>query len=243
MASIYQKIAVVSAGTALSLGLMEVGREAMAATFTFPPTITFEVIDGGSGVPGNNFDGLGDTVFPGNFATVVRGTIGEAAEFAEINISGLSIPSSTVISNAVFQAQIYSFQTAGLGVGSENPGTLGIFGYVGNGIAEASDFEAGRLLNTIDISSASAGDILTFEVTAFIQQLVSNGDSFAGFGIRALNLGALTLASDNPPNFPGIPPTLTIETAAAPESVPEPASVLGILAVGVLVGVSRRSVS
>jgi hypothetical protein len=238
MASIHKKVAVVSAGTALSLGLMEVGREARAATFTFQPTITFEVID--AEFSGSNFDGLGDELFPGNFDTVVKGTIGEAAEFAEINIRSLSVPPSTVISNAVFQAQIFTFETSGLGVGSENPGTLGIFGYVGNGIAEASDFEAGRLLNTIDISSASAGDILTFDVTAFTQQLVSNGDSFAGFGIRALNLGALTLGGAN---FPGISPTLTIETAAAPEPVPEPASVLGILAVAVLAGVSRRSVS
>src|SRR5919202_7064183 len=64
---------------------------------------------------------------------------------------------------------------------------------IGNGTVEASDFEAGVLLSSVDVSSSSAGDILSFDVTGFVNQRVSNGDTFAGFGIRTLNLGSLAL--------------------------------------------------
>jgi len=225
MKNLYHKVAVASVGTALGF-VLGASPEAKAASFTFAPTITFEVIDGG--IFGDSFDGLGDLVFPGNFDTVVRGTFGEAAEFAEFNIGSLSLAPNTVISSAIFQAEIYSFQTFGLGVGFLNPGSLGIFGYIGNGTVDASDFEAGVFLSSVDISSSSPGDILSFDVSPFVNQRVSNGDAFAGFGIRALNLGALTLGGAN---FPGIQPRLIIETA---EPVPEPTTIFGsAIALGV----------
>jgi hypothetical protein len=218
MNNLYHKVAVASACTALGC-VLGASPEAKAASFTFAPTITFEVIDGG--IFGDSFDGLGDLVFPGNFDSVVRGTVGEAAEFAEFNIGSLSLAPNTIISSAVFQAEIYTFQTFGLGVGFLNPGSLGIFGYIGNGTVDASDFEAGVLLSSVDVSSSSAGDILSFDVTPFVNGRVSNGDTFAGFGIRALNLGSLTLGGAN---FPGIQPRLIVETA---EPVPEPTTIFG----------------
>jgi hypothetical protein len=218
MKNLYHKVAVASVCTALGFAL-GASPEAKAASFTFAPTITFEVIDLEEGP--SRFDGLGDLVFPGNFDTVVRGTVGEAAEFAEFNIGSFSLAPNTVISSAIFQAEIYSFQTFGLGVSATNPGSLGIFGYVGNGTVEASDFEAGVFLSSVDVSSSSPGDILSFDVTPFVNQRVSNGDAFAGFGIRALNLGSLTLGGAN---FPGIQPRLIVETA---EPVPEPTTIFG----------------
>jgi len=225
MKNLYHKVAVASVFTALGF-VLGASPQAKAASFTFAPTITFEVIDGG--FFGDSFDGLGDQVFPGNFDTVVKGTIGEAAEFAEFNIGSFSLAPNTVISSAVFQAEIYSFQTFGLGVSATNPGSLGIFGYVGNGTVEASDFEAGVFLSSVDVSSSSPGDILSFDVTPFVNQRVSNRDAFAGFGIRALNLGSLTLGGAN---FPGIQPRLVVETA---EPVPEPTTIFGsAIALGV----------
>jgi hypothetical protein len=209
-------------GLCLSLLATE---KAKAATFTFDPTITFEVGDGFFTEP---FDGRGDAdaVFPGNFDTVVLGTLGEAAEFAEFDISGFSIPAQEVITSATFQTRISSLQVGGLGVNfGENPDSLGVRGYVGNGIAEASDFQAGTLLDTVDISSASVGQLLSFDVTAFVQNLVSNDDSFVGFGVRAQDFGGLALE-----RFP----TLTIATSAVSTTVPEPTSVLGLLAFGAL---------
>jgi len=219
MKNLYHKVAVASVCTALGF-VLGASPEAKAASFTFAPTITFEVIDGG--IFGDSFDGLGDQVFPGNFDTVVKGTIGEAAEFAEFNIGSFSLAPNTVISSAVFQAEILTFLVYGLGVSATNPGSLGIFGYVGNGTVDASDFEAGVLLSSVDVSSSSAGDILNFDVTPFVNQRVSNGDTFAGFGIRALNFGSLALA-----NYSDRRPRLIVETADVAEPVPEPTTIFG----------------
>ena len=56
----------------------------MTNTFSFEPETTFEVIDGGFD---GEFDGTGDSVFPGNFFTVILGSTGEAAEVAEFDMS------------------------------------------------------------------------------------------------------------------------------------------------------------
>ncbi|MEG4248640.1 PEP-CTERM sorting domain-containing protein [Microcoleus sp. Pol10D4] len=222
MKNLYHKVAVASVCTALGF-VLGTSEEAKAATFTLAPSITFEVID--KGYEGYTFDGLGDEVFPGNFDVVVRGTLGEAAEFAEFNIGSLSFAPNTVISSAVFQAEIFSFLVTGLGVEDyTNPGSLGIFGYVGNGTVEASDFEAGVLLSSVDVSSSSPGDILSFDVTPFVNQRVSNGDAFAGFGIRALNFGGLALKNTY---APGIQPRLIVEADIVAEPVPEPTTIFG----------------
>jgi hypothetical protein len=65
-------------------------------------------------------------------------------------------------------------------------------------------------------------------VTSFVNQRASNGDTFAGFGIRALNVGGVGLQRGE---FSGIPPRLIVETA---EPVPEPTTIFGsALALGV----------
>jgi len=229
MNNLYYKVAVAFVCTPLGVAL-EANEQAKAASFTFIPAITFEVIDGG--YDGDSFDGLGDLLIPNNFDTVVRGTIGEAAQFAEIDIGSFSLAPNTVISRAIFQTGIY-FGVTGLGVDYEytNPGSLGIFGYIGNGTAEASDFEAGMLLSSVDISSSSSGDTLNFDVTSFVNQRVSNGDAFAGFGIRALNFGAISVT----PTFSRVSPKLIVETADVAEPVPEPTTIFGS-AIGLCLG-------
>ena len=223
MKNLYQKVVVVSVFTTLSFAL-GASPEAKAASFTFTPTITFEVIDGQYN--GHVYDGLGDEVFPGNFDVVQsKPNYIEIAEFAEFNIGNFSVSPNTLINSAIFQAEIYTFE---INDGSDpNPGSLGIFGYVGNGTAEASDFEGGVFLSSVDVSSLGAGDILNFDVTPFVNQRVSNGDAFAGFGIRALNVGGLALN-----NYPGSRPRLIVETA---EPVPEPVTIFGS-AIGLCLG-------
>ncbi len=221
------KVAVASVYTALAFAL-GASEEASSATFTLARTITFEVLD--FNYDGNSFDGLGDEVFPGDFDTVVRGTDGEAAEFAEFNIGSLFLAPNKVISRAVLQAEIYTFIVTGLGVNVTNPGSLGIFGYVGNGTVEASDFEAGVYLSSVDVSSSRDNDILNFDVTPFVNQRLSNGDAFAGFGIRALNFGDFALKNTY---APGIQPRLIVETADVTEPVPEPTTILcAVIALG-----------
>lgn len=223
-----QKLAL-TAGISLLLGLV-MSEQVKAANFTLTPTVTFEVIDGGFSGP---FDGLGDELFPNNFDTVVLGFQGESAEFAEFNLTQFSIPPLALITNAIFQAQIFTTQTFGLGSpGGVPPNNLGVFGYVGNGEPNASDLQAGTLLTTVDTSTATGGEILTFDVTSYIQNLVSNGDTFVGLAVRAQDPGGLTLGGAN---FPGITPRLIITT------VPESSTSLGLLAFGALgIGAMRK---
>jgi hypothetical protein len=222
MNNFYHKVAIASVCAALSFAL-EVNKEAKAATFSLPSTITFEVIDA-PGLPNDSFDGRGDRIYS-NIAnmSVAKGTLGEAALLTEFNIGSSSFAPNTVINRAILQVEIFSLTLFGLGIESIIPNSLGIFGYIGNGTAEASDFEAGVFLNSVNILSPSVGDTLSFDVSSYVNQRVSNGNAFAGFGIRALNFGGLFLNNDS---NSGIRPRLIVETANVTEPVPEPTTIL-----------------
>jgi len=232
MNNLYHKVAVVSVCTTLSFAL-GANEEAFSATIILTPTITFQVHDFDNNV-GSSFDGRGDSAFPDNFNVVVRGARGEVALFAEFNIGSFSLAPNRVISSAVFQAQVVDGTVfSGFGVRGTFPDSLGIFGYVGNGIVEASDFEAGVFLSSVNvsISSAISREILNFDVTSFLNQRVSNRDAFAGFGIRALSIGGINLD----PNLSSIQPRLIVETADVAEPVPEPTTIFGS-ALGICLG-------
>ncbi len=160
--------------------------------FTITPEITFEVIDN------EPFDGNGDLLFPGNFDTVVRGTTGEAAEFAEFDLSNFMPSQGEVVTQVLFQARLSTFKVFGLGVsGDDNPETVGIYGYVGNGQADASDLELGQQLTTIDLTNVQAGDILTFDITSYVQESIDNNIDFVGLGIRAEDFGGFSFSGAN----------------------------------------------
>jgi hypothetical protein len=224
MNNLYHKIAVVSLCTTLGLAL-GANKEAKAATFTLTTNITFEVVDaswGFFGIP-TSFDGQGDKFFPGG-GHVSKGTDYETAGIAEFDINSLFLTPNTVISSAVFQTQISTFRNPQTNTPPVfvNPGSLGIFGYVGNGTGDLSDFEAGVLLSSVDISSLSPGDTLNFDVTPFVNQRVSNRNPFAGFAIRALGNGIVALGGTDFVAFPD----LIVETAEVAEPVPEPTTIL-----------------
>jgi len=233
MNNFYHKIAVVYVGIALGFALGAT-KEAKAATFTLPFTTISQIVD--YAFPGPfTYDGLGDEIFPpsidGDFMVVLRGPLGESAQLNEFNIGSFSFAPNTVITKAVLQVKILTLSSIGFGIDTPiNPGSLGIFGYVGNGTVEVSDFEAGVFLSSVDVSSSSANDILNFDVTPFVNQRVNNQDAFAGFGIRALNLGGLALNNNDIPNdfLPvGLKPKLILETADVAEPVPEPTTIFG----------------
>jgi hypothetical protein len=231
MSNLYYKVAVASVCTALGFVLAG-SEEAKAATLSLEPTITFAVLDydGGREVYGGSalFDGLGDQVRSQTFEYLVRGSSGEGGGFAEFNIGSFSFAPNTFINSAIFQVEIFRLGALAFGVNDTRPSSLGIFGYVGNGRPDLSDFEAGVLLSSINTSSSSPGDILNFNVTPFVNQLVINGNTFAGFGIRALDFGGLSLNGS-------IPPKLIVETADVAEPVPEPTTISG-LAIGLCLG-------
>jgi hypothetical protein len=186
------------------------------------PTTAFVVRD-------SNSDGLGDLLIS------IRDTIGirkatnvEDAEFAEFDLGSFPFTPNTVVNSAVFYTRIATFEVSEVGIG--NPGSLGIFGYVGNGTAETSDFEAGTFLSSVNTSFDNYD--LAFDVTEFLNQRVRNADAFAGFGIRALNLGNVALGG-----YRGTPiaTRLIVETAEVAEPVPEPTTIFGS-AIGLCLG-------
>jgi hypothetical protein len=96
---------------------------------------------------------------------------GEKRSFHEFSIGHLSL----------IKKAIFSF-----GLESEPGGYypmwgLQLSGYVGNGIADLSDYGSGRYL---DDQYPKYPDRIEFDVTQFVKKLVSNQDDFAGFGIR-----------------------------------------------------------
>ena len=226
MNNLSHKIAVASVCTALGF-VLGAKTEAKAATLSLDPTTIFTVQDVEDPNATNgpySFDGRGDYVRPGDFDFLFRGSTGEYAPFAEFNISSFPVAPGTAISNAVFQARIANLILfTGYGVNGTLPSSIGIFGYIGNGTADPSDFETGVLLSSVDTSSPSFGNTLNFNVTPFLNRLVSNGDTFAGFGLRASNIGGIVLSEQFPP------PRLIVETTnvAEPEPVPEPTTIFG----------------
>jgi hypothetical protein len=224
MNNLYHKVAVASVCTALGF-VLGANKEASAATFTLAPTINFTVID--DGIWGGtedypylpyHFDGVGDRFWE-NYFEFAKVREVELRLLVEVNIDSFSSVPNADINRVLLQTQLF------FSVGSDpqyrKPGSFGIFGYVGNGTGDLSDFGAGELLSSVDLSSSSSGDFLSLDVTPFVKQRVSNGDSFAGFGFRALDHGVVSLGGDS---FPGIKPRLIVETA---EPVPEPTTIFG----------------
>jgi hypothetical protein len=220
MNNLYHKFAVASVCTALSF-VLGPNEEVKAATITLTPTIQFGVNTRFNrfNVPSSELSPQYDIVL----SPAVRGG-GPSTRLAEFNISSFFLAPNTIIRSAVFQDKIFR-------VGGLRPVILGISGYVGNGTAEASDFDNGVFLSSVDISSSSPGDTLSFDVTTFVNQRASNGNTFAGF---AINISTWGLASLGGTDALGRS-SLVIETVDAAEPVPEPTTIFGS-AIGLCLG-------
>jgi len=236
MNNLYHKVAVASVCTALGFAL-GANEEAYSATFTLPPTINFEVINYGERRWNEDenylyyeFDEVGDWVRMEDYSFFAKISYVEARLFAEFNIDSFSSVPNEDINRVLLQTQLF------FSVGSDpefrKPRSFGLFGYAGNGTGDVSDFGAGELLSSVDVSSSSSGDLLSLDVTPFVKQRVSNGDSFAGFGFRVFNPGSVALGSDS---FPGFPLRMVVETADVAEPVPEPTTIFGS-AIGLYLG-------
>jgi hypothetical protein len=218
MNSLYHKVAVVSVCTALSFTLGAT-QEAKAAIF-FLPGIQFRV-------EGNSYIDAGEKVLDSsdslNFLFVeklgnYRGPFSslETRGFYEYNLGNLSLPPNTIIKRAFLDLgverlsvkQYYEYLY------------VDIFGYVGNGKPDVSDFEAGVALDRKNISYNPSlfGQFYTTtsDVTQFVNARISNGDNFAGFGIRIEN----SYANYGKAN-------LTASLYIEAEPVPEPTTIFG----------------
>jgi hypothetical protein len=254
MNNLYHKVAVVSVCTALSFAL-GANKEAEAATFSdygyeVASYLTFQATDGGSY---GSFDGLGDTAThvsyvnypePPSFAHswflgVERTDAREVAALVEFPLSSLT---RTIIAYHGENAKITSITNAVLRVfvgywqPYDDSAVIGAFGYVGNGIPEASDFEAGVFLDSKKIEENYIW--YDFNVTSLVKELFSNNNEFGGFALRSLNQHQIDLPPTDRPSK-AFPPSLRvsgeIEGGIEPEPVPEPTTIFGS-AIGLCIG-------
>ena len=122
--------------------------------------------------------------------------------------------SITNIINAVLRIEVRVWPTSS---------TLALFGYVGNGIAEASDFEAGVFLGATTNYEEEVYQFAYFNVTPFLNELVNNNNEFAGFAMRSLRWDTIYLSIED--QLFTDPPRLFVE--AEYETVPEPTTIFG----------------
>jgi hypothetical protein len=169
------------------------------------PPVDFEVIDA------EPFDGQGDNGPYSTFNDVVLGTIGAARSMAEFDISPFSLPPGELISSARFEVKITGVGVYGLGVNGEAPGLVAADGYVGNGLDQLSDFEAGdgNQLDTVPLPDPWVGQVLSFDVTSFVADMVAAAQTYVGLTARAGTFGGLWVTEGN-----GYP-KLIIETQPA----------------------------
>jgi len=245
MKNLYGKIALASVCTALGCAI-GASEEAKAATFNsafYYPQPMFQAYDGGSF---GSFDGLGDAVDSVSspdpdsggrhtWDLVERTTAREVAALTEFSIPNLTWVSTgyrtdtriTNIISAVLRVQVeweYTFY--------EGPRKRSLFGYVGNGRAEASDLEAGIFLESVTNSRANGGSLAYFNVTPFLNTLVSNNNEFAGFAVRSLTEDRFFMSYEG---YSGrrYPPMLIVDGEY--EVVPEPTTIFGS-AIGLCLG-------
>jgi hypothetical protein len=213
MNSLYHKIAIASICTALSFTL---GANQKAKAVTFTLTDPGFVVEGNSefgGVWVSTGDSSGLSITDSPYVYGYDNSVARA--FWEFNIGNLSLAPDTVISRAFFNVPIRE-----IWVGRYF--SIEMFGYVGNGIPELSDFEiGGEWLGGVDIAyylDRYPAYNVSINVTELVNQRLRNGDAFAGFGIRGSNAPAAygTVRTGNSAE-------LTIET----EPVPEPTTIFG----------------
>jgi hypothetical protein len=214
MNNLYHKVAVASVGIALSFTL-GTNKEAKAATFTL--TAPRFVVEGYQYDPYNSVgERVLDSEDPSAEANSIQRSTSSTPErraFYEFNIGNLSLAPNTIISRAFLKFQVRNIRP------SYRYFFIDYMGYVGNGKPDLSDFEGGERLFFGGLPvNYSYDPTINFDVnvTQFVNQRVSNGDAFAGFGIRNSTLfadyfgGSVSLANSAELNIETVPEPTTI---------------------------------
>jgi hypothetical protein len=222
MNNLYHKVLVVSVFTALGFA-MGVNKEAKAATFTL--TIDGFRNNGTSFLVADvNRDGLGDWYYGGVPLPVGRRLRNEEYRaLYEFNLASLSLASNTVISSAILLASVNSIEERDGGYAY-----LQAYGYIGNGQADVSDFEAGEYLDRKNfgfIMHREPVGVIDFNVLPFINQRIRNNDAFAGFSIHNDQIDHY--GDDDLYIHLNQNARLIITTVDVPEPVPEPTTIFG----------------
>jgi len=235
MKNLYQKVAVTSLCTALGFAL-GASEEAKAATITLTPAASFYSFD--LNVIGNT-EGDGylvqKTLLVGTeWTNGKREFKNEFRALYEFNIASLFFASDTIIKSAIFQARIVNVSSV------PYFSRLQAYGYRGDGEMSRTDHAAGEYLLEEKvfnwfIKESQPMEILSFNVLPFINQKITNSDTFFGFNIRAQTspreVGYISLDQNA---------SLIIET----KPVPEPTTIFGsAIALGVGGWLKRRKSS
>lgn len=126
-----------------------------------------------------------------------------------------SIPVGSLVNSATLSLYV-GFYGNGTGVDGVT-GTFQMCGYVGNGTIAANDWNNdGVVLQNFDLTVGSFGAV-TFDVTTFVQELVSSGDSYSGFLIQGFTpyLEVGFVSSEGAGLYPG--PVLNVNFTPVPE--------------------------
>jgi hypothetical protein len=213
MNNFYHKVAVASIGIALGFAL-GTHKEAKAVTFTFTETSRYHLQHQGDL---RQWDYPSQSLSVGIMDPLYRGK-GEYRAFYEFNVTNLFHDPNAVISSAIFETDISYIRWY------HPNSTLQIYGFTENDkVDPLGVYNAGEYLGQIPIEGPSAKRTAPFDVLPFITKTIKSNNSFAGFGIRALNgesFVTLSFGAD-----------LTITT----ERVPEPTTIFGS-AIGLCLG-------
>jgi hypothetical protein len=219
MNNLYQKVAFTSVCIALGFVLVA-NKEAKATVLTLTSTTSFFV---GS----KNPEELGGYIYGDvplsvgiKYESWPRNDPEEKEykSFYEFNIANLSLAPNTVISSAIFQTKVNT-------ISWYYPSSrFDVHGYIGNGQADISDFQAGTYLDGIYFytvlntdSELDISPIFSFDVLPFVNQRFRNNDTFAGFKVFT-RAAYLTVDQEA---------KLIITTVDdVTESVPEPTTIL-----------------
>jgi len=210
MNNLYHKLTIASVCTALSF-ILGTNTEAKAIAIQF-------------GLEGNSSTGMGESVFSNGRIISVQKTQDSPTEerlFAEFDFAGFSvIPPGGSASRANFQIIIESAERIDL----DRDLYLDLFGYVGNGRPDLSDFNAGVRLGSGSVFTpypdSRPVEFVDFDVTPFVNQRIRNGDNFWGFGVRVQNSSSL--------NYGRVDVLGTaLGLSGQPEPIPEPTTIFG----------------
>lgn len=171
-------------------------------------------------------DGAPDVQFGGQngdfSVSKVLGSQGirEDRGFAEFDLSSISGPIGAASLSATLTAAEGTY-----------PRTLELYGYVGDGVIDFADFNAGTLITSFSYDGVSN---LQLDVTAFVASLLSASANFAGFSLRQPDVldGFVVFGV-------GLGDRVTL-TTTAPSEIPLPAALPLFIAGLVGLGFARR---
>jgi hypothetical protein len=141
----------------------------------------------------------------------------EIRSIVEFDIQGFytGLPPGETITSATFKVQ-YTSGVAGLDL----PGSLLVNGYMGDGTVVATDFQTGctgsppcncgTIAQYTVAPDLPVGTVISFDVTAYVTQLVGQSTRYIGLAVRAGSVGGLWLEEASFRPYP----QLVIQTGA-----------------------------